>query len=101
MARLDLAREKQSQTLYDAAHAADAADMAALEEDERRDRINQLNVARPLCAQCSKCDGFTPSLFKPMICDNCAHDRKSHTRMRVLGNAAYDAELQAIKAAEG
>lgn len=36
-----------------------------------------------------------------MICDQCGHDRKSHTRMRVLGNAAYDAELAAMKAAEG
>lgn len=60
MARLDLAREKQSQRLYDDAHAAEEADVAALEEDERREKIAQLNVARPLCAQCSKCGECRP-----------------------------------------
>jgi len=95
MARLDLAREKQSKVAVQAATTKHQQQLGDVEEKEQRKNIEALNVARPLCSLCTDCEGFVPSLFKPMNCDVCSHDRKSHNRKRVLGNAKYAAEAAA------
>ena len=50
----------------------------------RKERLLELNMARPLCTSCHKCKGFMPTLFRPMVCDLCGHDRKAHTKHRIL-----------------
>lgn len=50
----------------------------------RKERLLELNMSRPLCSTCYKCKGFIPTLFRPMVCDLCGHDRKAHTKHRIL-----------------
>ena len=63
----------------------------------RKERLLELNMSRPLCTSCYKCKGFVPTLFRPMVCDLCGHDRKSHTKHRVL-HPEDAAKLEAAKA---
>lgn len=95
MARLDLAREQQSKTLLAEASTKHRKELDGVENLEQRKNVEALNVARPLCSLCTECEGFVPSLFKPMNCDVCHHDRKSHNRKRVLGNTKYAEEAAA------
>ena len=50
----------------------------------RKQRLADLNLARPMCSVCNKCEGFQPMLFRPMVCELCGHDRKNHTKQRVV-----------------
>lgn len=98
MARLDLAREQATKRLAAEAETKHKKALGAVEEKELRKNIEALNVARPLCSVCTECEGFVPSLFKPMNCDVCGHDRKSHDRKRVAGNVKYAQEAAAVVA---
>lgn len=108
IARLDLAREKQSSELYDQYHAEASCKIAmrlvkiniwanlqkrrlrlAKQRAKQRDKIEHLNKTRPLCNKCDTCEGFLPQLFRPMLCEICGHDRASHTRMRVIDAEKY------------
>ena len=51
---------------------------------QERKRREDLNLARPMCSVCNKCEGFQPMLFRPMVCELCGHDRKNHTKQRVV-----------------
>jgi hypothetical protein len=53
-------------------------------DKRRKQMLEELNLSRPLCGVCIKCTGFQPMLFRPMVCELCTHDRKSHTKQRVL-----------------